>query len=133
MKYLEPSTLEEALDLLDEHGDTAKVIAGGQSLLILLRERLVTPEVLIGLSAIEPLKRLEVNGETRIGAMVTHATIEGDARISERWPVLAVGEAAGATVQIRERGALCGNVAHGFPTAPPPAALDPCGATIPPV
>ena len=130
MKYLEPSTLEEALDLLDEHGDTAKVIAGGQSLLILLRERLVTPEVLIGLSAIEPLKRLEVNGETRIGAMVTHAAIEQDARISERWPVLAVAEAAVSTVQIRNRGTLCGNVAHGFPTADPPAALIACDATV---
>jgi CO/xanthine dehydrogenase FAD-binding subunit len=130
MKYLEPSSLEEALDLLDEHGDTAKVIAGGQSLLILLRERLVTPNVLIGLSAIEPLKRLEVNGDTRIGAMVTHAAIEQDARISERWPVLAVAEAAVSTVQIRNRGTLCGNVAHGFPTADPPAALIACDATV---
>jgi carbon-monoxide dehydrogenase medium subunit len=130
MNYLEPSTLEEALDLLDEHGEAAKVIAGGQSLLILLRERLVSPETLIGLAAIEPLRRLDVNGEARIGAMVTHALIERDPRISERWPVLAEAVAAVSTVQVRNRGTLCGNVAHAFPTADPPAALVACDATV---
>ena len=52
MRYLEPTTVDEALGALAEHGESAKVIAGGQSLLIMMRERLVDPEVLIGLNAI---------------------------------------------------------------------------------
>ena len=123
MEYLDPTSVDEALDLLAEHGDNAKVIAGGQSLLILLRERLIDAEILIGLRGIEPLRRLEIDGEARIGAMVTHATVEHDARIAERWPLLAAAEAAVSTTQIRNRGTLCGNVAHAFPTADPPAAL----------
>ncbi len=130
MNYLEPATLEEALDLLAENAERAKVIAGGQSLLVLLREGLVRPDVLIGLNGIEPLRRLEVDGEARIGAMVTHATIERDPRMARGWPILAAAEAAVSTIQVRNRGTLCGNVAHAFPTADPPAALIACDARV---
>lgn len=130
MQYLEPTMLEEALDILAEHGDAAKVMAGGQSLLILLRERFVDPEVLVGLNGIEPLRHVDVNGGARIGAMVTHAMIERDARIIGGWPLLAAAEAAVSTVQIRNRGTLCGSVAHAFPTADPPAALIACDARV---
>jgi carbon-monoxide dehydrogenase medium subunit len=123
MRYLEPETVDEALDLLAEHGDGAKVIAGGQSLLILMRERLVDVDALIGLRAIAPLRDIEVNGGARIGAMVTHSAVERDARIAARWPLLQAAEAAVSTLQVRNRGTLCGNVAHAFPTADPPAAL----------
>src|SRR3954467_11568976 len=123
MRYLEPETVDEALGLLAEHGDAAKVIAGGQSLLILMRERLVDMDALIGLKGIAPLRDIEVNGGARIGAMVTHSEVERDARIAERWPLLQAAEAAVSTLQVRNRGTLCGNVAHAFPTADPPAAL----------
>ncbi|HYU50647.1 MAG TPA: xanthine dehydrogenase family protein subunit M [Candidatus Limnocylindria bacterium] len=130
MQYLEPTTLEEALDILAEQGDAAKVMAGGQSLLILLRERFVDPEVLVGLNGIEPLRHVDVNGGARIGAMVTHTAVERDSRIMGGWPLLAAAEAAVSTVQIRNRGTLCGNVAHAFPTADPPAALIACDARV---
>src|ERR671930_999317 len=130
MRYLEPETGDEALDLLSEHGDVAKVIAGGQSLLILMRERLVEADALIGLRAIPALRELEVNGEARIGAMVTHSAVERDARIAERWPLLRDAEAAVSTLQVRNRGTLCGNVAHAFPTADPPAALVACEGVV---
>jgi carbon-monoxide dehydrogenase medium subunit len=130
MRYLEPETVDEALDLLAEHGDAAKVIAGGQSLLILMRERLVAPDALIGLRAIDSLRAIEVNGGARIGAMVTHAAVERDSRIAERWPLLQASEAAVSTTQVRNRGTLCGNVAHAFPTADPPAALVASDASI---
>src|SRR3954471_24661776 len=123
MRYLEPETFDEALDLLGEHGDAAKVIAGGQSLLILMRERLVDMDALIGLKAIPALRDIDVNGGVKIGAMVTHSAVERDARIAERWPLLQAAEAAVSTLQVRNRGTLCGNVAHAFPTADPPAAL----------
>jgi carbon-monoxide dehydrogenase medium subunit len=130
MRYLEPETVDEALDLLAEHGDAAKVIAGGQSLLILMRERLVDMEALIGLRAIEPLRSIEVNGGVRIGAMVTHSAVERDERIAARWPLLRDAEAAVSTLQVRNRGTLCGNVAHAFPTADPPAALVACEGLV---
>src|SRR3954469_12413306 len=123
MRYLEPETVDEAIGLLAEHGDGAKVIAGGQSLLILMRERLVDVDALIGLKGIPALREIEVNGGLRIGAMVTHSTVERDERIAARWPLLQAAEAAVSTLQVRNRGTLCGNVAHAFPTADPPAAL----------
>src|SRR4051812_8333912 len=123
MRYLEPETVDEALGLLAEHGDAAKVIAGGQSLLLLMRERLVEVDALVGLKAIAPLREIDANGGVRIGAMVTHSAVERDERIAARWPLLQAAEAAVSTLQVRNRGTLCGNVAHAFPTADPPAAL----------
>lgn len=130
MRYLQPTDLGQALDALAEYGDEAKVLAGGQSLLILLREQFVRPEVLVGLTGVDSLRHLEVDGGARIGAMVTHAAVERDGRIADRWPVLASAEAAVSTVQVRNRGTLCGNVAHAFPTADPPAALIACDAAV---
>jgi carbon-monoxide dehydrogenase medium subunit len=130
MRYLEPETVDEALDLLAEHGDGAKVIAGGQSLLLLMRERLVDVDALIGLRGIPALREIEVNGGARVGAMVTHSAVERDERIAARWPLLQAAEAAVSTLQVRNRGTLCGNVAHAFPTADPPAALVASDASI---
>ena len=123
MRYFEPETVDEALGLVADHGDGAKVIAGGQSLLILMRERLVDVDALVGLKAIEPLRAIETNGEARIGAMATHSQVERDPGIAVGWPLLHAAEAAVSTLQVRNRGTLCGNVAHAFPTADPPAAL----------
>ena len=130
MRYLAPTTLSEALDVLADRGDAAKVVAGGQSLLVLLRDRFVDPEVLIGLAEIEQLRALEVNDGARIGAMMTHAQVERDAGVRRGWPLLAAAEAAVSTMQIRNRGTLCGNIAHAFPTADPPAALVACDARV---
>ena len=123
MKYLAPTTVGETLDLLAELGDRAKLLAGGQSLLILMRERLVDPDALIGLSGVSELRQIDVDGGARIGAMATHTAVGHDPRISAGWPLLTAAEAAVSTMQIRNRGTLGGNVAHAFPTADPPAAL----------
>jgi len=123
MNYAEPTTVDEALDVLAEHGDDAKVIAGGQSLLILMREGFVRPELLVGLSGIPALRELEIDGAARVGAMVTHAEVGRDDRIAERWPLLGTAERSVSTVQVRNRGTLGGSVAHAFPTADAPAAL----------
>jgi aerobic carbon-monoxide dehydrogenase medium subunit len=123
MIYEAPTTVDEALGLLSEHGDSAKVLAGGQSLLIMMREGLVHADALIGLRGVDELRKLEANGSARIGAMVTHARVEQDPGIAGGWPLIASAEAAVSTVQIRNRGTLCGSVAHAFPTADVPAAL----------
>lgn len=123
MRYLEPTTVGEALGALAEHGESAKVIAGGQSLLIMMRDRLVDPEVLIGLNAIPELRELRTNGEAEIGAMVRHVDVEKSGDVARSWPLVSQAEAAVSTLQVRNRGTLCGSVAHAFPTADPPGAL----------
>jgi carbon-monoxide dehydrogenase medium subunit len=123
MIYEAPTTVEEALGRLAELGDSAKILAGGQSLLIMIREGLARADTLIGLRGVDELRDLQTNGSARIGAMVTHARVEHDSSIRRGWPLVASAEAAVSTTQIRNRGTLCGSVAHAFPTADVPAAL----------
>src|SRR4051794_19033986 len=123
MRYVEPTSVAEALDALAEHGEEAKVIAGGQSLLIMMRERLVDPDVLIGLNGIAGLRSLQTNGEAVRGAMVRHVEVGKSPDIARGWPLVSAAEAAVSTLQVRNRGTLCGSVAHAFPTADPPGAL----------
>src|SRR4051794_41427221 len=107
MRYLEPETVGEALDLLAEHGDEAKVIAGGQSLLLLMRERLVAPEALIGLRAIEPLRAIEVNGGARVRAVGTPPRVEDDPPHPGGRPLPHPPPAGRSTMQGRKRRAFC--------------------------
>jgi carbon-monoxide dehydrogenase medium subunit len=122
-QYLRPRSVEEVLGLLAEFGDDAKLVAGGQSLMVLLHEGLLAPRVLIGLSAVSELAGISTNGEAKIGALATHTQVLSDLGIRSSWPVLAEAEQAVSSVQIRNRGTLCGNLAHAYPTADPPAAL----------
>jgi aerobic carbon-monoxide dehydrogenase medium subunit len=122
-QYLRPRSVEETLDLLAEYGDEAKLVAGGQSLMVLLHEGLVSPRVLIGLSAVPELEGITADGEARIGALATHTQVLSSPDIRASWPVLAEAEQAVSSAQIRNRGTLCGNLAHAYPTADPPAAL----------
>lgn len=122
-RYLSPSSVEETLHLLHEMGDDAKVIGGGQSLLLLMREGFLAPRVLVGLRKLGELAGIAVDGGARIRAGATHTEVLSHPQIRVRWPVLAEAEAAVASVQVRNRGTLCGNLVHAFPNADPPAAL----------
>lgn len=122
-RYLTPSSVEETLHLLHEMGDDAKVISGGQSLLLLMREGFIAPRVLVGLRNIGELAGIALNGGARIRACATHTEVMSHPQIRAGWPVLAEAEEAVASVQVRNRGTLCGNLAHAFPNADPPAAL----------
>jgi carbon-monoxide dehydrogenase medium subunit len=122
-EFLRPQKVNEVLDLLAEHGGDAKVIAGGQSLMVLLHEGLLAPRVLVSLSGVRELDGITVDEQATIGALCTHAQLMRHPAIRARWPVLASAEEAVSTVQIRNRGTLCGNLAHAYPTADPPAAL----------
>ena len=122
-QYLRPRSVEETLGLLTEYGDDAKLVAGGQSLMVLLHEGLASPRVLIGLSAVPELEGITADGEARIGALATHTQVLSNPGIRASWPVLAEAERAVSSAQIRNRGTLCGNLAHAYPTADPPAAL----------
>jgi len=122
-QYLRPTSVEETLGLLAEFGDDAKLVAGGQSLMVLLHEGLIAPRVLISLSAVAELAGITTNGEATIGALATHTEVLSHPGIRSSWPVLAEAEEAVSSIQIRNRGTLCGNLAHAYPTADPPAAL----------
>jgi CO/xanthine dehydrogenase FAD-binding subunit len=116
--YLAPQSLEEALEVLAERGLDAKVLAGGQSLVPLLNFRLAHPAVLVDLNGIAALERLEESGRgLRLGALVRHATLERDARVADRDPLLAETVPWIAHPQIRNRGTVGGSLAHADPAA----------------
>src|SRR5438128_865494 len=88
-RYDRPRTLEEALQLLGRYGDSCKVLAGGTAMLLLLRNRLIAPEHIVDIGAIESLASVDVaNGAVRIGSLVTHRALERSAVIREHMPVI---------------------------------------------
>ncbi|MDA1315712.1 MAG: xanthine dehydrogenase family protein subunit M [Acidobacteria bacterium] len=122
-EYSAPETLSEALRLLGSDGE-AKVLAGGQSLVPMMKFRLAQPGHLIDLARIPDLNFVaEENGAIRIGAMTTHNQVETSALIREKCPLLAKTAAHIGDVQVRNRGTIGGSVVHADPAADYPAAL----------
>ncbi len=122
--YQAPTSLDEALSLLQQRGDEARVIAGGTALVILMKQRLVRPELLISLRRVPELQRLSAdNGTLHVGATVSHRAMETDATVRERWPLLAETFSRVATVRIRNMATVGGGIAHGDPNQDPPPAL----------
>jgi carbon-monoxide dehydrogenase medium subunit len=114
--YVAPTTLQEALTALGEAGEDAKVIAGGQSLLPILRMRLNTPDKVIDLGRIEELKGIREEGDSLvIGAMTTYADVLADDRVSQHAALLAAAVKEIADPQIRHRGTVGGALAHADP------------------
>jgi len=129
--YRAPRTLEEALALLQEHGDDASVIAGGTALVTLMRQRLVRPGCLVSLRDIDGLGRIEVtNGALRLGALVTHREAEVSPLVRERLPVLSDTFRRVATIRIRHMGTVGGALAHADPNQDPPVTLLALGARV---
>jgi aerobic carbon-monoxide dehydrogenase medium subunit len=121
--YLEPSSLDEALALLAQHGDDAKVIAGGTGLVNLMKQRLVRPSFVIGLRALKPLAGTTENDGLRIGALATLGTLEASASVRRKAPLLAEVCGHVATVRIRSMATLGGAMAHADPNLDTPPAL----------
>ncbi len=114
--YLAPTTLDEALAALAEHGEDAKVLGGGQSLLPVLRMRLNAPEVVVDLGRIEELRGIREDGDTVvIGAMTTYADVLADATVTEHIALLHKAIAEVADDQIRHRGTVGGAIVHADP------------------
>ena len=119
-----PSTLDEALDLLDQHQDDGRPIAGGTALTLLMQQRLVLPDHLVSLGRIPELQRTDVsNGSLRIGAGVTHRALEKNADVRSTWPLLSNTYHRVATVRVRNVATVGGGLAHADPNQDPPAAL----------
>jgi carbon-monoxide dehydrogenase medium subunit len=114
--YLAPSSVEEALAALAEHGDEAKILAGGQSLLPVLRLRLNAPEFVIDLGRIDSMRGVRDEGDViAIGAMTPHAVVQTDPLIAEHAGLLHEAVQHLADAQIRHRGTLGGALAHADP------------------
>lgn len=121
--YLEPASLDEALALLAQHGDEAKLIAGGTGLVNMMKQRLVRPEFVIGLRALKPLAEIDENGGLRIGALTTLRSLEDSAAVRRAAPLLAAACHHVATVRVRSMATLGGAVAHADPNLDTPPAL----------
>jgi aerobic carbon-monoxide dehydrogenase medium subunit len=125
--YVAPETLEQALSALAEGGEDAKLLAGGHSLLPLMKLRLAAPTLLVDLRKVPGLRGLHrENGQWRIGAMTRHVDLQGNADLGP------VGQATAmiADQQVRNRGTIGGSLAHGDPASDLPTVLLACEGTV---
>jgi carbon-monoxide dehydrogenase medium subunit len=130
-EYLTPESLEEALDLLAEFGDEAKVIAGGQSLVPLLAMRLSRPSVLIDINALPGLRSIEErNGSVVFGATARERDAERSPVVAARLPVMAEALPYIGHISIRNRGTVGGSIAHADASAELPTVAMATGAEM---
>lgn len=123
-EYLRPVKLEKALSLLSTHGEDVKLLAGGQSLLSLMKLRLANPKYLIDLGGIRKLSYIrEDNGKLAIGALTTYAQIKDSDLLKKRCTLLPKTASVVGDVQVRNRGTIGGSLAHADPHADMPAAI----------
>jgi aerobic carbon-monoxide dehydrogenase medium subunit len=122
--YAKPATLAQALALLDQHGEEAKVLAGGQSLVATLNMRLSSPSILIDITGIASLAGITTaNGKVRIGALTRHRDIERSAEIAKAVPLLTQAVQHIAHAAIRNAGTIGGSIAFADPAAEWPACM----------
>jgi carbon-monoxide dehydrogenase medium subunit len=129
--YVVPATLDEAIKLLSESGGDAKILAGGHSLLPAMKLRLAQPGKLIDLRKIPGLNEIKVDASgVTIGAMVTHAQVASSPEIGRALPLLQHACSVVGDLQVRNRGTLCGSLAHSDPAGDPPAVFLACEGEI---
>lgn len=129
--YHSPQSLQEAVTLLQQHGDDAKVLAGGQSLIPAMRFRLALPEVLIDINGIEGLEYVrEDNGHLAIGAMTREVALEESAVVQQKYHLLADAARVIADPVVRNRATVGGNIAHADPANDHPAVMLAYGAEV---
>ena len=117
-----PEQLDEALALLARHGEDARILAGGQSLVPMMNMRLLQPEVLISINHCRELDAVRVEaGELVVGALARQARVEEDAQVRQDWPLLAEALGYVGGFANRNRGTVCGSLAHADPLAELPA------------
>ena len=142
--YFSPTTLDEALSLLQDHGDDAKILAGGQSLIPAMRYRLAVPGVLIDINGLAGLEYVrEDNGHLAIGAMTRESDLEASPLVKEKYHLLADTAEVIADPLVRNMATVGGNLAHSDPANDHPAtmlaynaeiiALGPAGTRVIPI
>ncbi len=129
-QYFAPTSVAEAISLLQQHGDDAKILAGGHSLLPAMKLRLAQPGVLVDIGKIAELKGVTVNGGVSIGALTTYRMLEESAELRAACPVIVDTVAVIGDAQVRNRGTIGGSLAHSDPAADLPAVILALGATL---
>ena len=130
VSYARPATVDEAVSLLAEH-DGARALAGGQTLVNVMKQRAASPEVLVDLGKLDELRAISVSGSTlEIGAMATLASLMRSSEVEVARPILAEVAATVADVQVRNRGTLGGNICVNDPTNHFPPLLVALGASM---
>ena len=123
-EYFNPQSVEEAIELLDRHGDDAKIIAGGQSLVPMMNFRLARPEILIDINGIKELDYIKTDGdELVIGALTRERDIEQSPLVNQKWPLLSKAISFIGHSAIRNRGTIGGSLVHADPSAEIPTSL----------
>ena len=129
--YLAAHSVNEAVALLDQHGEGAKVLAGGQSLIPLLRFRLASPTILIDINRIDGLEYLrEMNGILHIGALTRESELDNSSLIRERYLILFETSTVVADPVVRNWATVGGNIAHADPANDHPATMIAMGARV---
>ena len=129
--YIRAENADEAISLLAEYGDEARILAGGQSLMPMLNMRLTQPQVLIDISQSDDLNFIRAeNGELHVGAATTQATLEWREQLKTEVPLLSQAFPHISHFQIRNRGTVCGSIAHADPSAELPLCLLALGGEI---
>jgi carbon-monoxide dehydrogenase medium subunit len=123
-EYVRAGSVEEAVALLRQHGDEAKLLAGGHSLLPMMKVRLAAPSVLVDVGGIAELSYVRVDGsDLAVGATTTHQTVATSGLVHEQVPLLAWAAGLVGDPQVRHRGTIGGSLAHADPAADLPMAL----------
>lgn len=129
--YVKPKTITQAIALLQEHGDDARILAGGQTLIATLNMRLSDPSLIVDITGLDALQGIRLQGEhIRIGALVTHTEIEYDDLIKKHVPLLTTAAPYIAHRAIRNRGTWGGSIAYADPAAEWPTCLLALNGTI---
>jgi len=129
--YVRASSAEEAVSLLHEHGDEAKLLAGGHSLLPLMKLRLATPSVLIDVGRLKDLSYVRATGDSvSIGALTRHRDVETSDVLEREVPILAHVAGLVGDPQVRHRGTIGGSLAHGDPASDLPAVVLALGGAL---
>jgi aerobic carbon-monoxide dehydrogenase medium subunit len=122
--YEVAESVDNAIDLLGQHGDEAKLLAGGHSLLPIMKLRLAAPAVLVDLGRVDELRYIRDDGETiAIGAMTRHTDVEHDPLLREQCGLLAYTASLVGDPQVRHRGTIGGSISHGDAASDLPSAL----------
>jgi carbon-monoxide dehydrogenase medium subunit len=130
-EYVAPASVQEAVQLLQQHGDEAKVLAGGHSLIPLLKLRLANPSVLVDLGRIQELRGIKrQDGGVTIGAMTTHTQLEYAAELRDSFPILHETATVIGDPMVRNRGTFGGSLAHADPAGDWPAVALALGAQM---
>tara|TARA_Y100000814_G_scaffold134849_1_gene97726 strand:+ start:1863 stop:2690 length:828 start_codon:yes stop_codon:yes gene_type:complete len=129
--YVKASSADEAISLIGEHGDEAKLLAGGHSLIPMMKLRLAVPSVLVDIAGVRDLSHVEDRGDhIAIGALAKHRSIETSDLLIAQCPMLAHVASKVGDPQVRHRGTIGGSLAHSDPASDLPAAVLALGGSL---